>query len=74
MPHTSEESRRPNRKDSPARTSTGEREGICELCQTVTDDWIIYNGAIGTCKCRKCYYTMIYPKKEALLENPSQQP
>jgi hypothetical protein len=32
-----------------------DKEAPCEFCETVTRDWIVYNGATGKCKCRTCY-------------------
>jgi hypothetical protein len=43
-----------------------DKTGVCELCGVKTDDWIVFDGAKGTCKCRRCYYTIVYPKTEGL--------
>lgn len=43
-----------------------DRAGVCEFCNVTTDDWIVFDGARGTCKCRRCYYTIVYPKPEGL--------
>jgi hypothetical protein len=43
-----------------------ERIGVCEFCNVMTNDWIVFDGATGTCKCRRCYYVIVYPKPEGL--------
>jgi hypothetical protein len=43
-----------------------DQKGVCEFCKVSTDDWIVFDGARGTCKCRRCYYTIVYPKPEGM--------
>jgi hypothetical protein len=57
----------PNGRATPAVVSASEVTAICELCGTMTNDWIIYNGATRSCKCRGCYYSIVWPKNEGLL-------
>jgi hypothetical protein len=60
------------RDDLPTIRLRREREAPCEYCGVVTDDWIVFDGKTGLCKCRNCYEDRARKRYEREGDNDSE--